>query len=213
MMIIPSLRRICPLLGAMLMVAWGSQSAHAQQYKVTVDEPEFDSLLSPQLGGAKRGFEPKEWLEVEARIMVQMAPEPKSQTCDAVTIRWYVAVANPEQRGTYLLFTREVNHVNIPTNEEIYVSCYMSPASIRRLLGDARNPEKAVEVCSFEVLINGEPKAYGTSKDRFKHGWWEKGSESLIRSEVVPLLDKSQTPFSIMWWDRYAEVAPKDNIR
>ena len=143
--------------------------------------------------------------------MVQMAPEPKSKTADKITVKWYVAVENPEQKGTFLLFTREVNHVNIPTGEEIYVSCYLSPASIRRILGVARNPEKAVEVCSYEVLLNGEPKAYGTSNGRFKHGWWEAGGAKLIRSEVVPLLDKSQTPFNIMWWDRYAEVEPKDN--
>jgi len=210
MMIAQNLRRLCPFFGAMLMVVWASQSAHAQQYKVTADVPKFDSLLSPQLGDAKRGFTPKEWLEVEARLMVQMSPEPKSQTCDGITVRWYVAVANPEEKGTFLLFTREVKHVNIPTDEEIYVSTYLSPASIRRILGAARNPQKAVEVCSFEVLINGEFQAYSSSNARFKQGWWEQGGAKLIRSEVVPMLDKSQTPFSIMWWDRYAEVAPKD---
>ena len=82
----------------------------------------------------------------------------------------------------------------------------MSPASIRRILGVARNPEKAVEVVSYEVLVNGEAKAYGTNNKRFAHGWWEKGGDKLIRSQVVRLLDKSETPFSIMWWDRYAEV-------
>ena len=205
MMITPSLRRIFPLLGAALLAACTVQNAQAQQFKVTGDTPELDSLLSPQFGGSKK-FRAKEWLEVEARLMVQMAPEPKSKTADSITVKWYVAVENPEQRGTYLLFTREVNHVNIPTNEEIYVSAYMSPASIRRILGEARNPEKAVYVVSYEVMINGEPKAYGTTKPTFKHGWWQQGGAKLIRSEVVRLLDKSETPFSIMWWDRYAEV-------
>ena len=207
MMITPSLRRIIPFLGAALLAACTLQSARAQQFKVTGDEPALDSLLSPQLSSStSKKFRPKEWLEVETRLMVQMAPEPKSKTCDTLTVKWYVAVANPEQRGTFLLFTREVNHVNIPTGEEIYVSSYMSPASIRRILGTDRNPEKAVEVVSYEVLINGEPKAYGTSKATFKHGWWDKGGDKLVRSEVVRLLDKSETPFSIFWWDRYAEV-------
>ena len=143
-------------------------------------------------------------------MMVQMAPEPKSKTCDKITVKWYIAVANPEKRGTFLLFTRDVEHVNIPTGEEIYCSAYMSPASIRRILGEARNPEKAVEVVSYEVILNGTPMAYGTSNKRFKQGWWDGSSDKLIRSSVVPILDKSQTPFSIMWWDRYAEVAPKD---
>lgn len=195
------------------MALWllGVVGVQAQQYKfkVTGEEPEFDSLLSPQLGVGK-DFKPKEWLEVEARLFLQMAPEPKSKTCDRLTIRWYAAVANPEQRGSFLLFSREVNHVNIPVGEEIYCSVYMSPASIRRLLGEARNAEKAVEVVSYEVLINGEVLAYQTSNRKFAHEWWLKGGDKLIRSEVVPLLDKSQTPFSIMWWDRYAEVDPKD---
>jgi len=212
MMMTQSLRRICPLLGAALLVAWGSQIAHAQQFKVAADTPQFDSLLSPQLGGDK-SFRAKEWLEVEAKVIVEMAPEPKSKTADEITVKWYIAVANPDQRGTFLLFTRDVKHVNVPTGEEIYVSAYLSPASIRRILGDARNPEKAVEVCSYEVIVNGEPKAYATSKATFKHGWWEKGGDKLIRTEVVPLLDKSQTPFSIMWWDRYAEVDPKGKDR
>lgn len=189
----------------------GAAAVQAQQYKYKVagEEPELDSLLSPQLAGGK-DFRPKEWLEVEAKLFLQMAPEPKSKTCDRLTIRWYVAVANPEQRGTFLLFSREVKHVNIPVGEEIYCSIYMSPASIRRLLGEARNPEKAVEVVSYEVLIDGEVLAYQTSNRKFSHEWWTKGGDKLIRSEVVPLLDKSQTPFSIMWWDRYAEVDPKD---
>lgn len=212
MMMTQSLRRMFPLLGAVLLVAWTSHSAHAQQFKITGADPEMDSQLSPQFGGNKN-FKAKEWLEVEAKLLVQMAPEPKSKTCDRFTVKWYVAVANPEQRGTFLLFSREVKHVNIPTGEEIYVSCYMSPASIRRILGEARNPEKAVEVVSYEVLVNGEPLAYQTSNKRFKHGWWNQGGDKLIRSEVVPLLDKTETPFSIMWWDRYAEVDPKSNNR
>jgi len=212
MMMLPSIHRYAALLTAVLLLGWTAADAQQYKYKVTGAEPELDSELSPQLGGNK-DFRPKEWLEVEAKLFVQMAPEPKSKTCDKLTVRWYVAVENPEQKGTFLLFTREVNHVNIPVGEEIYCSLYMSPASIRRLLGAARNPEKAVEVVSYEVVINGEVLAYQTSNRKFAQDWWAKGGDRLIRSEVVPLLDKSQTPFSIMWWDRYAEVEPKDNDR
>lgn len=210
MMMIHSLHRFSAFLIVALLFSWSSADAQQYKYKVTGEEPELDSLLSPQFDGRKK-FRPKEWLDVEAKLFVQMAPEPKSKTCDKLTVRWYAAVANPEQRGTFLLFTREVQHVNIPVGEEIYCSIYMSPASIRRLLGDTRNPERAVEVVSYEVIINGEVLAYQTSNRKFAHEWWTKGGDKLIRSEVVPLLDKSQTPFSIMWWDRYAEVDPKDS--
>ena len=30
-------------------------------------------------------------------------------------------------------------------------------------------------------------------------------SDKISRSETVPLLKKSETPFSAMWWDRFIE--------
>ena len=193
----------------MVGVAHG-QASNGAKFKVTAEKPEFDELLSPDFGG-KKGFRPKEWLEVEAKLMVQMAPEPKSKTCDRITVKWYVAVANPEKRGTFLLFSQDVDYVNVPVGEEFYCSIYMSPASIRRILGAARNPKRAVEVVGYEVQINGKPYAAETSNPKYKVPWWTMSSKSLIKSDVVPLLNKSKTPFANMWWDRYAEVAPEQS--
>ena len=204
-----SARHILPAAASLLLIGSLAGVAHGQAYQVAADEPEMEDLLSPDFGINKKGFRPKEWLEIEARLMVQMAPEPPTKTLDGLTVKWYVAVANPEKRGTYLLFTKEVKHVNIPLGEEIWTSIYLSPASIRRILGDARNAERAVEYVSYEVLINGEVQGYATNNRRFTQGWWNQGGDKLVRSEAVPLLSKPETPFSILWWDRYAEVDPE----
>jgi len=106
-----------------------------------------------------------------------------------------------------LLLTKDIDHVNVPLDEDIYCSLYLSPASLRRLTGTDRGGKAAVEYVGYEVLINGEKVAQETSKGTA--GWWLKASDKISRSESVPLLNKSETPFSNMWWDRYAEVSPE----
>lgn len=183
-----------------------SASAYGQAYKVESQEPEFDDLQSPQFdtGGAEKKFKPKDWLEIEAAFKVQMSPEPPSKTAERVLVKWYVAVAHPEKRRAFLLLTKDVTHVNVPLNEEVFSSIYLSPASVIRLTGSDRGGKKAIEYVGYEILINGEKVAQETSKGPAQ--WWNKPSDKISRSETVPLLNKSETPFANLWWDRYAEI-------
>lgn len=181
-------------------------SAFGQAVKVTGESPSFDDLPSPQFAGVKnKRFTPLDWLEIEAPLKVEMSPEPASKTCDKMTIKWYVAVKNVEKPGTFLLFSKEIEHVNVPLNEEIFGSVFISPASLRRITGSGTGGKSAVEFVGYEVLVNGEKKAEGTNKG--KPGWWNTGSDKISRSEAVPLLNKNETPFSAMWWDRYPEIS------
>ncbi len=179
--------------------------AAAQAYKVEAAAPEFDDLESPQFsGGSQKNFKPKNWLEIEASFKAQMAPEPPSKTAERMLIKWYVAVAHPDKRGAFLLLTKDVTHANVPLGEDVYSSIYLSPASIRRLTGSDRGGKGAVELVGYEILINGEKVASQTNKG--KDGWWNLPSDKISRSDSVPLLDKNETPFVNMWWDRYAEI-------
>lgn len=181
-------------------------SAFGQAVKVTGESPAFDDLPSPQFAGVKnKRFTPLDWLEIEAPLKVEMSPEPASKTCDKMTIKWYVAVKNVEKPGTFLLFSKEIEHVNVPLNEEIFGSVFISPASLRRITGSGTGGKSAVEFVGYEVLVNGEKKAEGTNKG--KPGWWNTSSDKISRSEAVPLLNKNETPFSAMWWDRYPEIS------
>lgn len=179
-------------------------TASAQAAKATVEKPSFDDLQSPEFGGGKqKSFKPKDWLEVETKLKISMRPEPQSKTCERMTVKWYVAVKHPDKRGAFMLLTKEVNHVNVPLEEDIYSSVYLSPASLQRL-GFARGGKAAVEYVGYEVLVNGEKVGEETSKG--KVGWWNTSSDNISRSESIPLLNKMETPFANMWWDRYAEV-------
>ncbi len=178
-----------------------------QVAKVAADKPDFVDLQSPEFSGAaQKNFKPKEWLEMEVKMRVALAPEPKSETCDKLTVKWYVLAENPDKPNTYLLFTKDVEHVNIPLNDDVYCSIYLSPASVKRLTGRTRANKRVIDAVGYEVLVNGEKVAEGTSE--YGVGWWNKSSPKMpiSRSEAVPLLNKSETPFSSMWWDRYAEI-------
>lgn len=186
-------------------VSSSSPSAFAQAVKAEAEKPTFEDLESPQFsGGKQKAFKPKNWLEIEAKIKLAMNPEPPSQTAEKVVVRWFIAVKNPERANSYLLLTKDVDHVNVPLNEDVYVSIYLSPSSIKRLTGADRAGKGIVELVGYEVLVNGTKVAEETNKS--KSGWWNTASPNISRSDTVPLLTKPQTPFSNMWWDRYAEV-------
>jgi hypothetical protein len=95
--------------------------------------------------------------------------------------------------------------VNVPLNDEVYCSVFLSPASLRRITGANGSGKSAVEYVGYEVLINGTKVAEGTSKG--KVGWWNSANPKIARSEAVPLMNKAETPFRDMWWDRYPEIS------
>ena len=133
-----------------------------------------------------------------------MSPAPPSQTAERILVKWYVAVEHPDKKGAYLLLTKDVTNVNVPLEEEIYTSVYLSPSSVKRLTGSDRGGKKAVYLVGYEVLVNGVKVA--EESDKNKPGWWNVASDKISRSDTVPLLDKSESAFAKMWWDRYAEV-------
>jgi hypothetical protein len=201
------LRHTLSITASAVVAALTMGTAHGQASKVLAEAPIFEDLQSPQFsgGGKEKRFVPKDWLEIEAKLKVDLSPAPASKICDKITVKWYIAVKNPEKPNSLLLFTKDVEHVNIPLNEDIYCSVYLSPGSIKRLTGSDKGGKGAVEYVGYEVLVNGEKKAEETSKG--KKGWWNIASDKISRSETVTLLNKAETPFSSLWWDRYAEVS------
>jgi hypothetical protein len=200
------LRKSFSITASAFIAALSIGSASGQAAKAVIEKPAFDDLPSPEFpGGKSKAFKPKDWLEIETKLNLSLSPEPASKTCDKVIVKWYVAVKNPEKVGTFLLITKDIEYVNVPLSEDVYCSVYLSPSSIKRLTGFDRAGKGSVEYVGFEVLINGEKVAQETSKG--KVGWWSAASDKISRTEKVPLLNKAETPFAPMWWDRYAEVS------
>jgi len=199
-------RKTLSITASAVILAISMGSAFGQAARVSSDRPSFDDLLSPEISAGKnKSFKPKSWLEIETKLKVSMSPAPPSATCDRLTVKWYVAIKNPERSGTLLLLTKDIDHVNVPLEEDVYASVYLSPASLKRITGSDRGGKNAVEYVGYEILINGQKVAEGTSKGR--PGWWAVASPKISRSDAVPLLNKAESAFSNLWWDRYAEVS------
>lgn len=180
----------------------GTTSVFAEA-KLDVSKPDFDDLQSPALG-AKKSWNPKDWLEMEVKFKVSaVSPKPKDGFVDRITVRWYVAVENPGGKG-YWLLEKEVTHVNIPVGEDLYASVYLSPNSVKRLSGGERASKAILYAVGGEINVAGTTE-YFSSKG--KAGWWTSGN--LSRTDKVPLLNKDETPFRLSWYDRYAEIEKK----
>jgi len=177
----------------------------AQMGKVTVNKPHFDKLPSPEFSvGKNKNFKPKDWLEVEVKFLVEMPSSYKQKFIDSVTVKWYVAIDDPAGSRKVVFMEKEVKHVNVPVNEAVYSSVYLSPAAIKRISGRDRAGKSVVKSVGGEILVNGqaahEKSGYFSSKG--DPGWWQKYS----RYDKIPLLNKNETPFKFLWWDRYAEI-------
>lgn len=189
-------------------------SASGQGVKLVPNKPTFDDLQSPEYsgGGRQKLFKPKNWLEIEVKLNLAGGPALKNKVCERLTIKWYVAVKNPDRPGTMFVLTKDVEHVNIPYDEDMFCSVYLSPISVKLITGSDRPGKGSVEAVGYEVLVNGVRVA-AESVGRGKVGWWTEPSDKLSRTESIPLLNKSETPFSALWWDRYAEVSAARGLR
>ncbi|MGB2402064.1 MAG: Amuc_1102 family pilus-like protein [Akkermansiaceae bacterium] len=189
-----------------------SLPAMAQQYKLDIDKPEFDDLLSPTIGGgttAKR-FTPKEWLEVEVKLKITSSNRDED-FADKVKVKWYLAVKVTENNSTKVrLIEKEVDYVNVPIDEEVYVSVYLSPTAVKRISGRDNAAKTILEEVGGEITVNGVQPVKGsgffTTMAKSKGKWWD----TLTPYRKIPLLNKNETPFKFFWWDRYAEIEELD---
>lgn len=184
--------------------------ALAQTGKVDLDDPKFDVLPSPEFGGntGTKNFKPKDWLEAEVKVKIDMGRDYKAKFIDRVTVKWYVAAQNPEGKG-YILLEKEVTHVNVPVDEDFYVSIYLSPNSIKRISGNDRASKTVIKSVGGEILVNGQAAHNNTGyfSSQSKPGWWRESGFS--REDKIPLLNKNETPFKALWYDRYAQIEEK----
>ena len=173
--------------------------------KVDADDPSFDDLESPEFGGNSgvKKFTPKNWLEAEVKLKIKPARSFKKKFLDRLTIKWYVAVKNPDGDGVSLL-EKDVNYVNVPVDEDVFASVYLSPGAILRITGGERAGKSNVEAVAGEITYNGAK--VGSFNSLGSKEWWNAASVS--RNASIPLLSKGETPFKFLWWDRYLEEEP-----
>jgi len=192
--------RFALLLGALTIV---SLSSHVQAQQVQVGEIdvkiEYDTQKTPafEAGGVKGKDipNPLDWLEVEVEFEVDA--RPNDAVIPDLMFRYHIAIESDS--GQTQVLTGDVKHVNVVAGEEIFSVAYVSPSTLGKITGDFRRFQpSAVKSVAVEVFYGGVLK--GGDSTAGSGRWWEQ----LPSSQGV--LAKHETPFALLWLDRYADV-------
>lgn len=138
---------------------------------------------------------PRDWLEVEVEFEVKTRSDV---AIPELLFRYYIGFRDESGNGRVL--TGDVKHINIVPNEETYSAIYVAPSTLGKITGDFRNfREGSVEGVGVEIIFNGVIVGGYTDKGKF---WEQIGPEPGV-------LGRDETPFALLWIDRYAESAQK----
>ncbi len=142
---------------------------------------------------------PREWMEVEVEFDVDA---PRESVVKDLMFRYYIGFQDKDGRPRVL--TGDVTHINLVGGETYYSAVYIAPSTLGEITGDYRrfdqNSVKAVgvEIYYNGVIVGGKSSLSG-SNAKF---WQATGTEPGI-------LPKHETPFALLWIDRYADARVK----
>ncbi|MFT4547248.1 MAG: hypothetical protein ACI8XO_003667 [Verrucomicrobiales bacterium] len=141
----------------------------------------------------------KTWVEVEVEFKADQ--QGKEDFIDALEFRYYITIKPKE--GDRQVFTLTLNHINIPKGETVYSVAYISPTTIAKIIGKDATVSKSNIDVAVEIRSSGSVVGGDATKSP-KTSWWTK-----MPQQDGMVLNKTQTPFAPLWWDRYAEVQGK----
>lgn len=148
-----------------------------------VGTPEFNITGTPP----KRTAKQLKWLEIEVEFAVEGV-----DMADELTFKFDVKMLGK-------LYTGEITHVNIPKGKDRFTVMYISPRNLDRITGGKVLTEAMIENIWVQITKQGQRLAITTLK---------KPTTELPNIPLFPgmLAPKSETPFQVLWWDRYEAV-------
>lgn len=135
-------------------------------------------------GGVNKRSKNGEWLEMEVDF------ETKPEMIDELTFKFTALVEKT-------LITGEVTCVNITKGREHYVVMYLSPKAINRLTKGKPLNASSIENVWVEVGYQGM---------RLDAASFKPGAVPNLPQVTGLLLNKSETPFAPLFYDRYVEL-------
>jgi len=170
------------------LIAYGQTQA-APDFQITkisknlISAPQFTYAGAGQYQTNQRD----RWLEVE----VQFAAAP--EFTDELTFKYYVLFNGR-------LLTGEVTHVNISAGRENRSVMYVSPRSLARFANNRPITTNSFQNVAVQIVQQGAVKDE-SSLMRAAPGWY-----ATLPQVSGFLLNKDQTPFAPLYWDRYEQI-------
>jgi hypothetical protein len=129
------------------------------------------------------------WLEVEVEFTA--APE----FTDELTFKYFILLNGR-------LLTGEVTHVNITAGRDNRSVMYVTPRTLQRLLGNKAVTANSVQNIAVQIVQKGAIKDE-LSFTRAAPQWF-----ASLPAVSGQLLNKNETPFAPLYWDRYEQIKP-----
>lgn len=148
-----------------------------------ISAPQFAYTGAPQYPINQRD----RWLEVE----VEFAAAP--EVTDELTLKYFVLI-----NGS--LLTGEVTHTNVTAGRENRSVMYISPRVLTRFTGSRTTTTGAVQNIAVQIVQQGAVRDE-LSLVRAQPQWY--GAMSRVAGLV---LNKNETPFAPINWERYAQI-------
>ncbi len=198
------MKKLVTIFAALGLFAAGAQAQNLQLGPNSVDvkkvEVEVQKTPQFQAGGVndKNIPNPRDWLEVEVEFEVD-ARAPDNAVVGELLFRYYIGFK--DQSGNGRTITGDVKHKNVMIGEEAYSAVYVSPNTLGEITGEYRNFQPSdVAAVGVEIFYNGVLVGGNSSLSGTKAKFWE------ATGTGPGILSKHETPFALLWIDRYADV-------
>jgi hypothetical protein len=165
--------------------------AAAGQFQVTkitknfITNPQFTYTGAEQFVANQRD----KWLEVEVEFT------STAEYADDVTLRYFILINGK-------LLSGEVTHTNVAGGRERRSVMYVPPQAVNRVMGNRPISPNSVQNVAVQVVQQGSVKDE-QNMVRSAAGWYK---DLPALSGLV--LNKNETPFAPLYWDRYEQIKP-----
>ncbi len=188
--------------------SYGQQFLQVSPGDIKIKSIELEPQKTPsfQAGDVsnKKVDRPREWLELELEFEANVSRAAKDAILPELTFRYYVGMVDVATKQPVVL-TGDVTHINIIVGEKYNSAMYVPPSTMGKLTGNFRSADKgAVLAYGVEVLYNAQLVGLWTNngtgpKARFWDG----------KPITQGIVSREDTPFGILWIDRYPEIKVK----
>jgi len=130
----------------------------------------------------------EQWLEVEVNF------ESDVDWTDELTVKYYILLADQCLVG-------DVTHIDIPRGRDLYSVMYVPPRTIARILNGSSLTGEDIKDVGVQLVSKGQVVATKSFKTPGAQQWWEN-----LQQVNGKVLNKNETPFAPLIWDRYEQI-------
>jgi len=186
-----NMRNLTVAFASLALMALGTAGSYGRaDYDIKAVSPAV--VLTPQIAFQ---FGPQvppprslQWLQVEVDFSSNI------DWTDELTVKYYILLAGK-------CLTGEVTHIDIPKGRDLFSVMYVSPNTIARILNGHPMSGNDIMDVGVQLVKQGQVLVTKSFKTRGDTQWWQ--NQQQVTGQV---LNKNQTPFAPILWDRYEQI-------